>query len=386
MSHSTSHRWTKRVTVRAAIVAGIALAGTAISGAAANAQTTAHTRTTAHAVFVQTDDVTGNSVVAYDRSADGTLHQANSYATGGAGGILAGSVVDHTASQGALAYDNGLLYAVNAGSNTITTFRVNGNTLSGREVLPSGGDFPVSITAHGSLVYVLNARSGGPIKGYLHVGARLVRVPAWHRTLGLDPTLTPEFTSTPGEIAFTPDGSKLVVTTKGNGNSIQVFRLSAIFGPSASPVTTVLDGEVPFAVTFDARGHLVVALAGPNALATFRINPNGSLAGLASVPTGQAATCWVVADGDRFYVSNAGSASVTSFRGSASGTLTALGNTATDPGTVDASVSPDGRNLYVQTGANGIVDEFRVNTDGTLIAIGSVTVPGSVGGEGIVAR
>jgi len=39
----------------------------------------------------------------------------------------------------------------------------------------------------------------------------------------------------------------------------------------------------------------------------------------------------------------------------------------------------------VQTGAAGIVDEFRINDDGSLVAIGSVTVPGSVGGEGIVA-
>ena len=43
----------------------------------------------------------------------------------------------------------------------------------------------------------------------------------------------------------------------------------------------------------------------------------------------------------------------------AAGSLTALGNTATDAGTVDAAASPDGRFLYVQTGADGIVDEFR---------------------------
>ena len=57
------------------------------------------------AVFVQTDNTAGNRVVAYDRAADGTLTPAGSYATGGRGGILAGSVVDHTASQGSLASD-----------------------------------------------------------------------------------------------------------------------------------------------------------------------------------------------------------------------------------------------------------------------------------------
>jgi len=48
-------------------------------------------------------------------------------------------------------------------------------------------------------------------------------------------------------------------------------------------------------------------------------------------------------------------------------------------------VSSDRRFLYVQTGANGIVDAFRVGADGSLTAVGSVTVSGSVGGEGIVA-
>jgi len=39
----------------------------------------------------------------------------------------------------------------------------------------------------------------------------------------------------------------------------------------------------------------------------------------------------------------------------------------------------------VQAGANGVVDGYRIGSDGTLTATGSVTVPGAVGGEGIVA-
>ena len=87
----------------------------------------------------------------------------------------------------------------------------------------------------------------------------------------------------------------------------------------------------------------------------------------------------------RLYASNAGSASLSGFRVGRGGALTALGNTTTHAGTVDAAASSDQRNVYVQTGAAGIVDEFRVNRDGSLTSIGSVTVPGAVGGEGIVA-
>jgi len=52
-------------------------------------------------------------------------------------------------------------------------------------------------------------------------------LPSWHRALGLNPALTPEFVTTPGQVAFTPDGSKLIVTTKANGNDIDVFAGSA---------------------------------------------------------------------------------------------------------------------------------------------------------------
>ncbi|WRZ95487.1 hypothetical protein OHB54_44605 [Streptomyces sp. NBC_01007] len=86
------------------------------------------------------------------------------------------------------------------------------------------------------------------------------------------------------------------------------------------------------------------------------------------------------------YASNAGSSTLSGFRTSDHGRrLTLLGNTPTHPGTVDAATTPDGHYLYAQTGVNGIVDEFAVNDDGSLTPLGSRTVPGGVGGEGIVA-
>lgn len=78
------------------------------------------------AVFVQTQSSTGNHVVAYDRGVDGSLTQAGAVATGGDGAALTGAVVDNTASQGALTADrrHHELYAVNAGSDTISVLRV----------------------------------------------------------------------------------------------------------------------------------------------------------------------------------------------------------------------------------------------------------------------
>lgn len=358
----------------------VGAAAVAAFAAPASASTQSHSRP----VFVQTDNPSGNSVVAYHRRADGTLDKAGSYATGGLGGILAGSVVDHLASQGSLAYDRAhrLLYAVNAGSNTVTVFSVHGTELRKRQVISSGGEFPVSIAFHGNLVYVANALNGGSIQGYVRVGDRLVLIPSWNRGLGLDPTATPQFTTTPGQVAFTPDGSRLLVTTKANGNSVEAFRVGP-FGPGRATVTS-LPGTVPFALAFDRAGHVVLAEAS-NAVATFALRRDGELRALDSVATGQQATCWIVGTGNRFYASNAGSGTLSGYRTARSGTLTPLSVTSTDAGTVDAAVSSDGHYLYAQTGAAGIVDEFAVNRDGTLRAIGSVTVPGAVGGEGIAA-
>jgi hypothetical protein len=363
-------------------VAGAAVATALLGSGAANASTG---QDPVGAVFVQTDGIAaGNAIVAYDRLADGTLSAAGTYATGGAGIQFTGSVVDHLASQGSLARAGGSLLAVNAGSDTITSFAVRGDRLDRRQVIGSGGQAPVSITAHDNRVFVLNARGGGSIQGYLNVGGLLVAVPSWHRNLGLDPTLTPEFTHTPGEIAFTPDGSKLVVSTKANTNAFDVFSTGQ-GGLSATPVVTGVPGTVPFGFQFDASGNLVAVEAGPSAIVTFSVHANGSLTQLASAATGQAAACWIVVDGAYAYTSNAGSASLSGYRLGAGGALTALGNTHTDAGTVDAAVTSDGRFLYVQTGATGTVDEFRVGRDGSLTSVGSVLVPGAAGGEGIVA-
>ncbi len=375
-----------RTAVRLALAGSAAIAATALFATPAlAAPAPTEFGHPASAVFVQTDGLAGNAVVAYDRAPDGSLHQAGTYPTGGLGGALAGSVVDHLASQGSLVYDRGLLYAVNAGSNTVTVFAVRGDRLIRLEAVASGGAFPVSIATHGSLVYVLNARNGGVVQGYVRVAGFLVRVPSWSRALGLDAAQTPEFTSTPGQVAFTPDGSKLVVTTKGNGSAIDVFGVNRFGGLSSQPVKNVEPGAVPFAVTFDAGGHLVVAEAGTNAVATFSIHPDGTVALVAQASTLQAATCWIAGAGESFYASNAGSATVSGYRDTGSGALAALGNTVTDAGTVDAAVSGDGHFLYVQAGKAGIVDAFRIGAGGSLTALGPVVVPDGIGGEGIVA-
>ncbi len=149
---------------------------------------------------------------------------------------------------------------MNGGSNTITEFEVNGTRLSHRVTVGSGGTIPVSVTASGGRIYVLNAGGAGSVQGF---DARtLYRIPGSARSLDLTPDLTPEFLNTPGQIGLTPNGRQLIVTTKANTSAIDVFRVFAGGALSAAPKVTVSATPVPFGFTFDRAGDLVVTEAG----------------------------------------------------------------------------------------------------------------------------
>ena len=152
---------------RLALLALLALTA-AIVGVARAEATTGN----AEAVFVETNELGGNNIVAYSRAGDGSLTWAGTFASGGFGGAQAGAVVDNLASQGALALDrvHNLLYAVNAGSDSLSVFSVEGTNLALQEVLPTNGDFPSSVTVHGNLVYVLNAGGEGSVQGFRVTG------------------------------------------------------------------------------------------------------------------------------------------------------------------------------------------------------------------------
>ena len=328
------------------------------------------------AVFVQTNELAGNRIVVYDRAEDGTLTPAGSYATGGLGGAaLPGTESDRLASQGSLVYDrhHKLLIAVNAGSNTVSTFRVDGDTLSLANVVPSGGQFPASIAVHRDLVYVLNAGGTGTVQGFRIEDSGLAPIAGSARTLGLANTTPPFFLTSPGQVGFTPNGRQLLVTTKASTSSIDVFQvmhdglLSPTFvaNPSATPV--------PFAFTF-AHGRLVSGEAGVSSVTTYRLAHDGTLTEPKSQSDGQAALCWIQRVGRFFYVSNTASNTLSSFTiEGGQPTLLAPVAATTETGPIDLTSPKGTRFLYAETGVLGTVDEFAVNADGTLTRIGTVT-------------
>ena len=211
--------------------------------------------------------------MAFRRNADGTLALAASYRTGGNGGRASGAPSDPLASQGSLVLDPaaGLLLAVNAGRDSVSVFAVNGDQLHLRQVVSSGGPFPVSIAVSGSLAYVLDAGLAGDVHGYRIVNGELVPLPRSTRSLGLSNTIPPFYLSSPAQVGFTPAGARLVVTTKLNA-LVDVFSVNpAGLALSGQPAKDPVAGA-PFAFTFDPAGRLALVNAGDSSLGTFTIN------------------------------------------------------------------------------------------------------------------
>ena len=90
-------------------------------------------------VFVQTDNPAGNQVIAFAQQPDGQLSQKEVVSTRGLGGIEAATPAGFggLASAGSLTYDpeHHLLFAVNAGSDTISVLSVEGRHVRLDQVL-----------------------------------------------------------------------------------------------------------------------------------------------------------------------------------------------------------------------------------------------------------
>jgi 6-phosphogluconolactonase (cycloisomerase 2 family) len=355
------------------VVLGLAIVGLGAAQPALSAK-----REAGAVVFVQTNEPTGNRIVVYDRGADGRLTPAGTYATGGNGGVAApGTETDPLASQGSLVYDqgSGLLLAVNAGSDTVSSFTVDGNRLQLTGVVPSGGGFPASVAVHGRLVYVLNSGGAGTVQGFRIAGDKLVPIPHSARDLGLANTNPPNFLTAPGQVGFTPDGGQLIVTTKASGSAIDVFAVGADGRLSNAPVVNPSATPVPFAFTFTPTGRLAAGEAGTSSVSTYVVEPDGTLADPRSLTDNQTALCWIQRVGSFYYVSNTGSNTISGYTISADGQptlVTATGVVAnTEPGPIDLTSPSETNFLYAETGT-GTVDEFQVNADGTLAPLGVI--------------
>jgi 6-phosphogluconolactonase (cycloisomerase 2 family) len=343
-----------------------------------------------HAVFVMTNDADDNAVVAYERTPYGTLQNPHRYQTGGRG---SGGTIDPLGSQGSLTLsdDGSWLFAANAGSGTVSVFRVFGSRLVLIDRAATGGSEPNAVAQHGRIVYVLNTAGSSSVVGFRLFDGKLVRIPDSRRFL------SGNFANS-ASLAFSPDGRFLVVTER-TSNSIDAFRvqpdgrLSAITpNPSAGPGA--------FSAVISPNGTVIVAETGAggpasSATSSYTIAPDGKLLPVSvSVPTLGAANCWnaVTPDGRFVYMSNAGSSSIAGFEIGAHGSLQPIGSTivGVNPAgstNLDITISADGRFLYSLNAGSGAVGMFGIVNDGSLVNLGTVGgLPAAAGLNGIAAN
>lgn len=342
------------------------------------------------AVFAMTNAASNNQINAYTRREDGTLEFSGAFPTGGNG---SGGTLDPLGSQGSLTLsaDHRQLFAVNAGSSTVSSFAVNGASLHLLDTEPTGGSMPTSVTQVGDLVYVLNAGGNASVTGFRIVGnGHLQAIP--HSTSYLSGSAT-----APTDVVLSPSRQFLIVTESA-ANKIDVFHVFPN-GTLSNPVVTDSAGTVPFAAVFDPNGALIVGNVENNktvssTISSYQMNGNGSLRTISNaLPTGGSATCWDVIgqSGRSVYTSNPNNSTLSGFNIERNGELTPIGGavvgqTPTGSTNIDIAASSDGRYLYTLYAATGDIGIFSVQDDGGLVSLGQQDgLPASAGINGIAA-
>ena len=340
-------------------------------------------------VFAMSNRAT-NSVSAFAGDACGALRFVEERVTAGSG--TAEAIVDPLGSQGALALDGTgrFLFAVNAGNNTVSSFRVKRGDMTLASVLPSGGVRPVSVAISGNLLYAVNAgdaNNAANVSGF-SVDESGVLSPIPGSTMPLSMS-NPQ----PACAVFSPDGRRLAVSER-NTNFLIVFTVEP-GGLLSNAVVTVSNGAVPFGMAFTRCGILLVTEAGPNALSSYQVLDGNALEVISgSVPNNQGATCWVSAtpDGYYAYTSNAATGTISLYRVANDGGLTLIESVPSTPllngAPIDSAIDACGEHLYVLNGAQGSISAFRIGCEGhpRLIQIYEDTSLPEIGAQGLAAR
>jgi 6-phosphogluconolactonase len=313
------------------------------------------------AVFTQSNESSGNRVMAFARDDDGELTAMDGVSTGGIGSG------DSLGSQSALVLseDHRFLFVVNAGSNDVSAFAVRGAHLTLVNRVASGGTRPVSVTERRGLVYVLNAGAPANVTGF-SVGLRGMLEPIHGATRPLSADIVG-----PAQVELTPDARALVVTEKAT-SLIDTFRVTA-FGRIDAPVVQASAGKTPFGFEFTHDGDLIVSEAATASMSSYEVRPRTGVSAISSVvPDTQAAPCWVaISHDDRYaYTANAGSASISSYTISRAGAIALknarAGELAEGSKPLDMALEAGGEYLYALDANHAAIASFTLERDGSL--------------------
>lgn len=341
------------------------------------------------AVYVQTNTAPVNYVQVFTRGPDGALTTAGRYATGGAGNPANNEPlgIPFLDSAGSVTLGDGgrLLFAVNAGDNTVSSFRVQGGGLQLVDTEPTLGVRPISVTASRDLLYVLNSTaSSASIAGFrVSPNGDLTLIPGSVR-----PTHDPTH-DLPAQVAFDAHGAFLAVSDRGT-DTIDTFVIGKD-GAAGPAVPQASNAQTPYGIGFTSRNLMIVANENFSDVFASTVSSynarGGSLAPVSVESADSGAACWVAItkDGKFAFITSPFTGQIVGYSIGHDGTLSTVVHL-DDPGTavLDESLSQDGRFLYVLS-SNGFVSDqvltYRVNTDNTLTRIGATDlIEGSAAG------
>lgn len=343
------------------------------------------------AVFVMTNDADKNEIVSFERTPDGSLYDGGRFATEGRG---SGGVTDPLQSQGSLrmSQDRSLLFAVNAGSGTVSVFRVKKASLTLVDKAPTGGALPVAVAQWNDLVYVLNAGGPGSVVGFRLQSDNTIK------QIHNSTVLLTANSSGASSIAISPDGQYVAVTER-TPNNIDTFRIKAN-GTLTPIVMNHSSAPGVFAAIFSPQGSLITSETGPaggvnaSTLSSYSILSSGTVAPIsAALPTLGNANCWnaVTPNGRWVYASNSGSSNIAGFSINSNGSVTPIGGTiaGVNPAgsaSLDIAVTADSRFLYSLNSNTGVIGIFAIGQDGSLTRLGDAgDLPKMAGFNGIAA-
>jgi 6-phosphogluconolactonase (cycloisomerase 2 family) len=384
--------------VDAAVDAG-AGAGAAVPVSRMRADSPARADDSGGVIYAMTNASTGNEILVFVRDRKGRLQPVPgaTASTGGAGGSITAGV-DPLGSQGSLRYDagSGLLFAVNAGDDTVAALGTGrfGLSLRLRALVPSGGFIPVSLAVSENHLYVLNAGGSGSVTTFV-IGDDGDLTKVGSLDLDLPPSATtPPFDqiAAPGQVGVDALARRLIVTHAG-GQELLVADLDDDGIPVGPLVSTTTPGQGTFSFGVTPYGTLLVAEAASASVSAF--DPpagHGPLVPTAeAVGTGQAATCWIIVNNNGFaYASNTGSNTLSLYHYSRTGRVELVEPIAAVAGEAptDLTLADGGRFLYSLDAASGEISGFGVDMQtGALTPVETQGgLPASAGIQGIASR
>ena len=287
---------------------------------------------TADYVYVETNLKPANSIRAFARAANGQLDEiaGSPFLTGGSGSGYNGVAIgpDDSDQEIITNYDHSLLFAVNAGSDSISVFRIAGNgslaPVAGSP-FPSGGNDPVSLDIVGNILYVAN-KSGDPNRPTTILPNYTTRIIGWDGSLQpandktndtsrtYNSTISVATGSSVNQVHAVP-GSNIVFGNDFLADLIEHFRSDNIGGlhqlqPLALPTSLFNDTvtpRIPQGIwTHPTLPYLYVGVPLFNKLAVYSFDLDGNLHYIRAVPNQGGAICWLRTNqwGTRLYSSD----------------------------------------------------------------------------------